>query len=203
MRTACIAMAWVVVAACYTAATHTPLGNRRYAIGMEGEPPANQGELMALLHRHAARICPHGYDVVSQTSGQHVWGAAVNGVPVVGSRPDGALLVDCRTAERAAVVTAEEEASRVPRWCASSGDGDEFCMDTAASCEEQRQAAGAPVGTCVRAGAVHCFGVESLATDGDQRLQCAPTMEACVRAREVRTRQPSGWAVTTDCRAQD
>ena len=208
MRTGYVVVAWLLLVGCGPAATHTPVGNRRYAIGVEGDGPENRGEVMALMHRHAARICPHGYDVISESSGQRTTAAVVNGVPIVGSRPDGALLVECRTAVAStATVEAETAPSEVPmavpRWCALS-DASElgFCEETAASCERQRQSFGRPVGACFSATSVHCFEQESLTIEGKRMQQCAPSTAACGRKREVSIRYPNGWAVATECREE-
>lgn len=111
MRTTYVVIVGMLMASCAPVATHTVVGNRRYAIGIEGGAPANAGEAQAVLHRHAARICPHGYDVVSATSSQQVGATMVADVPVVSSRPDGALVVDCRTAEASAADAADAGAT--------------------------------------------------------------------------------------------
>jgi hypothetical protein len=89
---ACLAVVLVIAACGGPAVTHTPIGENRYAIDGEGDRSSSGGEILRLMHEHAARICPFGYDVVDSGAGTVQPGQAL------GRPPTGMLVVECKPA---------------------------------------------------------------------------------------------------------
>jgi hypothetical protein len=157
------------------------------------------------------------YDDIERDTGQDMAGPKISAVVSmvvhgVSSLVGGQRVKACRKAHAEYEAYVVDDVPRAPAfvhrrvyWCVSSDDdpGIGACNKTEASCESSRlglMEEESGIGLCQRKTVVACF---TTLVGGQRKRGCAPTLEACDRARESRIRDARDVIEISQCSGAD
>ena len=196
--------------------TNRDLGGGRYAIDVQVN-----GYTSALdyAYRRAGELCPTGYDIVDGSKSSSPYVYASKGYVTAGSKPDVALVVQCKRDVDTAQAIGETQpptestsspqerrivTASLPIYCTTPANDLTvgLCSRDEARCDEMKASleAASPdnayTGCAKRTGAA-CFNMYAV-IDGKRTTVCAPSVKNC-EARLVGVKANPDFTVATIC----